>query len=98
MYHWGGSDGRDARVVAMVQDTQGKRRKRPKVSRVTAHPADVLWQEALLIGGRVPRWLLSGWCETQPCPKIETSGLKVQTVANRMLGILYKQTNSGIAV
>ena len=34
--------------MAMVQDTQGKRWKRPQVSRILARPTRVLWQEALL--------------------------------------------------
>jgi hypothetical protein len=36
--------------MPMVQDTQGKRWKRPQVSRIPARPARVLWQEALLTG------------------------------------------------
>jgi hypothetical protein len=36
--------------MPMVPDTQGKWWKRPKVSRIPAHPAHVLWQGALLTG------------------------------------------------
>jgi hypothetical protein len=58
----------------MVQDTQGKRWKRPQVSRIPARPARVLSQGALLTGvcwrDVCPRgrWR-EVWCETQPCPK-----------------------------
>ena len=47
--HWGESDGRDGVTgMAMVQDTQGKRLKRPQVSRIPTRPARVLRQGALL--------------------------------------------------
>jgi len=46
--------------MAMVQDTQGKRWKRPQVSRILARPTRVLWQEALLTDvcwrDVCPRW------------------------------------------
>jgi IS5 family transposase len=46
IHHWGKRRG----GMAMVQDTQSKRWKRPQVSRIPARLARVLWQEALLTG------------------------------------------------
>jgi hypothetical protein len=56
--------------MAMVLDTQGERWKRPQVNRIPACPTRVHFSPCLVVMNLVL--------------KVETSGLKVQTVANRL--------------